>query len=246
MTGKRFRVDSLANRLAQLGFAHNFPASHKNGFAFVRNSSIPRLYEHVLINAENPVYAEAVISAASRASCHPCVSERDGCLRALLSSGSRYGSKLIFTPAEAKAWQDRLIENADASCRAASSEFGPLLFKRLEPVLYAVDRYQKKIGEIFAVFDREFAFVQDVRDEERSEIERLAAKAHSILFLDAEDAKLASLVLVRFGSEVEGIEAPFQNANPRAGNELGSRLILLVDFIQNKRRAYAQAGGRSR
>jgi hypothetical protein len=153
MHGKRFRGELLAKRLAPLGFVQNFPASHKGGIEFVRNSSMPHLYEHILVIAESFVYAEAVISAASRASCHPCVSERDGRLRDLLSGGSRHGTKLILTRSEAMAWQTKLIENADAYCRAASAEKGLPLLQRLAPILRAVDCYQQMFGDIFAIFD---------------------------------------------------------------------------------------------
>src|SRR5262245_62229629 len=110
---KRFDPDKLLQRLAPLGFALNLPETHKGGISFVRPSSVERLYEHVLIRTGRPTYVEAVISGASFTSCHACVSERDDRLRALLSENSEFGTSLLSTSAEAKAWQKWLVENVD-------------------------------------------------------------------------------------------------------------------------------------
>ena len=111
---KRFDPDKLSQRLALSGFALNLPETHKDGISFVRASSVERLYEHVLIRTGRPTYVEAVISGASFTSCHDCVSERDDRLRRFMSGDSEFGSSLIWTSAEAKAWQKRLGESADA------------------------------------------------------------------------------------------------------------------------------------
>ena len=224
----------------------NSPEVMKGGFSFVRPSSVNRLYEHVLIRTGRPTYAEAVISGASFTSCHDCVSERDNRLRAFLSGGSAFGTALLWTSAEVKAWQKRLVENADDFCKFMASERGPLLSQRLASVFAAVDSYSQRLGDIFAILDREFAFVSEASPREQAEVDRLATNARQWLYLNSEDARLATLALVRFGSEVEGSVSLFQNKIPRRDGSLASRLILLADYVRTKRLEYDMAGGLNR
>jgi hypothetical protein len=240
---KRFTADKLAQRLAPFGFTLNLPETMQHGISFVRPSSIDRLYEHIRIHAGSPTYAEAVISAASFTSCHNCVSQRDHRLRAFLAGNSEYGSKVLMTPAEAKAWQQQLVDHADALCKWMAQEHGPLLSQQLAPVFVAVDGYTARLGDFFAILDREFAFVSEASPDEQAVIDRLATKARQWLYLNLDDAKLAALALVRFGDEVEGIADPFHERFSRKDAELASRLILLADYVRAKRLEYETAGG---
>jgi hypothetical protein len=237
---KRFDPDKLSQRLAPFGFTLNLPEVMKGGISFVRPSSVERLYEHILIRTGRPTYAEAVISAASFTSCHNCVSERDNRLRAFLSGESEFGTSLLRTSAEAKAWQKQLVENADVYCKRMASDKGPLLFQRLAPVFAAIDSYIQRLGDFFAILDREFAFLSEASREEQGQMDRLADNARQWLYLNSEDAKLASLALVRFGSKVEGNASPFQDKIPRQDGDLASRLILLGDYVRAQRVEYGR------
>jgi hypothetical protein len=252
VVGKRFDSDRLSQRLAPHGFAHNLPQLIKGGvpqevlkgrISFVRRSSVERFYEHVHIQAGKVAWAEAVISAASFTSCHPCVSEHDGRLRAFLSGDSQFQTTRLATWAEAKAWQERLVENADSYCKRLAAGKGPVLTRRLEPVFAAVDLYVRALGDIFAVFDREFGFLAETQSEEQTEVNRLASLARSMLYLNYEDATLASLTMVRFGAEVEQCASPFQEKAPHRDAGLAARLVLLTDYIRAKRLEYEAAGG---
>lgn len=241
--GRHFDSEKLERRLAPQRYVLNLPEVMKNGISFVRASSIDRMYEHLLIRPGKAAYAETVISAASFTSCHACVSEVDGRFRALLSGDSDYQISLIETSAEANAWQKRLVENADAYCRQMAAERGPLLAQRLQPVFDAVDSYVHALGDMFAILDREFAYLTETPSAEKAESIRLANLACSMLYLNSEDAKLASLALVRFGSDVEGQALPFHGKLPRQHDSLAARLILLADYVRTKRLEYDVAGG---
>jgi hypothetical protein len=243
---KRFDADKLSQRLAPFGFALNLPEVMKGGISFFRPSSVKRLYEHILISTGTPTCAESVISGASFTSCHNCVSERDNRLRALLSGNSEFGTSLLFAPAEAKAWQKQLVESADTYCTLMASDKGPLLFQRLASVFTAVDLYIQQLGDFFSILDREFAFVSEASPAEQTEVDRLATNARQWLYLNSEDAKIASLALLRFGDEVEGSASPFRNKIPRLDRGLASRLILLADYVRAKRIDYEMAGGLNR
>jgi hypothetical protein len=243
MAGMRFNPEKLAKLLQPHGFLLNLPEAMKHGISFIRPSSAERLYDHILINASNPVYAETVISAASSTSCRECVSQRDNRLRAFLAPGAPYHNSWVHTAAEAKSWQKRLVENADAFCVAAATAKGPLLTQRLQPVFNAVDAYMQRLGNLFEILDREFAFFSEAAPDERSQAEQLARLAHEMLWLDSEDSKLASLALIRFGTEVEGRDSPFHGKVPHRDSGLATRLILLADYIRRKRADYADAGG---
>jgi hypothetical protein len=182
------------------------------------------------------VYAETVISAATFTSCHECVSECDKRFRALLCGEAFPQQKSLRTSAEVKEWQKRLIENADSYSSLAARAKGPVLTRRLQPVFNAVDAYLRRVGDLFAVFDREFAFLQDTSPTELSQMRRM-------LWVHSEDSKLASFLLIRFGSEIEGCEAPFRDQVPHRNADLNARLILLQDFIRKKRLEYEIVGG---
>jgi hypothetical protein len=240
---KRLDPDKLERLLAPHGFVLNLPEATKNGVSFVRPSALESLYEHILIRPGEVTYAEAVISAATFTSCHACVSERDNRFRAFLSGNSPFLTSSIYSSAAARTWQSRLVENADAYCTAATMDIGPKLTERLQPVVNAVSAYVQKLGDIFAILDREFAFVAEASAEEKLEIDRLQYLASSWLYLNAEDAKVASLAIVRFGPEIERHLCPFQGKTPRKDDDFGARLILLVDYVRKKRLEYEVGGG---
>ncbi len=246
MTGKSFEADRLAKLLAPWRFVLNLPETKKGGISFVRSSSVERLYEHILISPGKTAYAEAVLSGASFTSCHACVSEKDNRFRAFLSEDSTYQTSMLTTWADANAWQAKLVENADAYCSLMASDSGPVLSRRLAPVFNSVRGYERALGDIFAIFDREFAYVTGGPSDEQAEVNRLANLASSMLWLNSEDAKLASVALVRFGSEVEQHSSPFRDKLPHRDDGLAARLILLADYVRTSRLDYGVANGMSR
>jgi hypothetical protein len=127
-----------------------------------------------------------------------------------------------------------------------ASEKGPLLSQRLAPVFTAVDSCIQRLGDFYAILDREFAFVSEASPNEQAEVDRLGTYSRQWLYLNTEDAKIASLALVRFGSEVEESASPLQNKNLRRDDGLAARMILLAEYIRAKRLAYDRAGGLSR
>jgi len=240
---KRFDPDRLSQRLAPFGFALNLPETHKAGISFIRPSTVARLHEHILIRTGKVAYAEAVISGATFTSCHPCVSETDERFRAFLSDGAWYRTSALESWAAAHSWQQRLVENADAYCKAMAAERGPQLAQRLLTVFTAVDSYIQRFGDLLAIFDREAAFVSEVSPEEQAEIERLATLARSMLYLSSEDGRLASFALVRFGKEVEGSTSLFESKVPHRDAGLAARLVLLTDHVRAMRLEYEMVGG---
>lgn len=158
MTRRLFDPETIAKRFEPDGFSLNLPECHQHGISLIRPSFIGRLYEHVLIRAGNPVYADIAISAASFTSCHSCVSERDDSLRSFLAEDSQFQASLIKKPGEAKAWITRLVENAVPYCVAAAASRGPQLIRGLHPVFEAVNAYAGCFGDMFEILDREFTF----------------------------------------------------------------------------------------
>jgi hypothetical protein len=116
----------------------------------------------------------------------------------------------------------------------------------LQPVFLAVDRYVQSLGDMFAVLDREFAFTEEAPPSEKPVADRIATLGRSMLYLNLEDAKLASLASVRFGAEVERRADPWDGVSPHRDNQLAARLILLVDYVRKQRLEYKIAGGVAR
>lgn len=240
---KRFDPHNLSQSLAPFGFALNLPETHKDGISFIRPSNAARLHEHILIRMGRVAYAEAVISGATFTSCHPSVSEMDERFRTFLSDGAWYRTSAFETWAAAQSWLQRLVENADAYCKTMAAERGPQLAQRLLPVFTAVDSYVQRFGDLLAIFDSEAAFVSEASADERAEVDHLAKLARSMLYLNSEDARLASIALVRFGEEVEGSTTPFRSKVPHRDAGLAGRLVLLTDHVRAKRLEYEMVGG---
>jgi len=233
MSVVRLNRDRLTRLMTAEGFALNLPEALKGGISFIRESCEPRLYEHIRVVPPPGAHAELILSAATFTSCHSPVSEIDDRFRTFLTGNTPYRAAHLTTANEARAWVDRLAANASSFARTASMERGPLFAQRLQSAFDAVDRCTKSLGDLFSIFDREFAFLGEATNVEKAETERLARFGWRNLYLNSEDAELASFLLVRF-------------ADKSAGLELTARLILLTDYIRKQRCEYAHVGGLGR
>jgi hypothetical protein len=233
MSVVRLNRDRLTRLMTAEGFALNLPEALKGGISFIRESSEPRLYEHIRVAPSPGAYADLILSAATYASCHRPVSEVDDRLRTFLTDNNWYRAADLTTANEATEWVDRLAANASSFARTSSMERGPLLAQRLQSVFDAVDRCTRSLGDLFSIFDREFAFLTEATNVEHAETERLARFGWRNLYLNSEDAELASSLLVRF-------------ADKSVGQELTAKLILLTDYIRKQRCEYGHVGGLGR
>ncbi len=268
MAAIRFNVDQLARLLVPHGFSLNLPEAFKRHFgdvanddersnrdlskllksriSFARPSAAPRLYDHIRICPPPEAFAELIVSAATFESCHRSVSNVDGRFRTFLSENSQFQTSHLTTAADVATWLRRLAENASTFCEFAAAEIGPALSQRLQPTFTAVDRYEQSLGDMFSIFEREFAFVAAASANEQAEIERLTDFGSRMLYLKSEDAKLASFALVQFGSEVDGKSSWHRDAARRPVEELIPRLILLTDLVRKRRGEYEGMNGLAR
>jgi len=214
--------------------------------AFVRQSTIPRLYEHLNVCGQGKegeaVYATTAISGSTGHSQDRCVSEEDHTLLYTLETNKERHWTLVRTQAEAKVWENRLAQAADFHCRATAQSKGPLLRERLQPAFSAVDRYIVKLGNVNDIFDAEFRYFQEAPALQRRQAERLAFLVGSVG--DSwEDVELACLVLFLFAHDVEGGEDAFRGKTFYDDPILRVRVYLLIDFIREKRKMYATSTG---
>ena len=238
MPRQLFKTDKLAKQLEPYRFQLNLPETRKGGISFVRRSSVERLFEHLLISATNPAYAEVVISASSFTICHSSVSERDSRLRALLSDGCEFRTTTLNNSFEAQQWLQKLIDKADEYCTLASVDCGPLLVSRLHPFFESVDAYVDRLDDIYSIFDHEHAFLLEASAEEQHEIDRLATHSYNMLYLDLDDSKLAALILSRYSYEVDGCS--YLDKVPHRDTGLAARLVLLAEFVSRRRMEYSK------
>ena len=214
--------------------------------AFVRQSTIPRLYEHLNVcgagKEGEAVYAKTAISGSTGHSHDRCVSEQDLTLLYTLETDKVHHWTLVRTQAEAKVWENRLAQAADFHCRATAQSKGPLLRERLQPAFSAVDRYIVKLGNVYDIFDAEFRFFQEAPALQRREAERLALLAGSVEE-SREDVELACLVLFLFAHDVEGREDAFRGKTFYDDPNLRVRIYLLIDFIREKRKMHTTSTG---
>ena len=213
---------------------------------FVRQSTIPRLYEHLNVCGQGKegeaVYATTAISGSTGHSQDRCVSEEDHTLLYTLETNKERHWTLVRTQAEAKVWENRLAQAADFHCRATAQSKGPLLRERLQPAFSAVDRYIVKLGNVNDIFDAEFRYFQEAPALQRRQAERLAFLVGSVG--DSwEDVELACLVLFLFAHDVEGGEDAFRGKTFYDDPILRVRVYLLIDFIREKRKMYATSTG---
>jgi len=139
------RLDRLSGILNPQGFWLQHADFDTKDFTFVRQSTIPRLYEHLNVRGglvgrrlgqikDEAVRATTAISGSTGHSHDRCVSEEDNALLYALETNKERHYTLVRTRAEAKVWENRLAQAADFHCRATAQSKGPLLRERLQPV----------------------------------------------------------------------------------------------------------------
>jgi hypothetical protein len=233
-------ADRLAARLEPQGFWLRDADDVSKTIAFVRPSTIPRLYEHLNVHGQGKageaVYATTAISASTNHSCDECISEVDLTLLYTLESDKDRHWTLVRNKQEADIWEDRLARVADSHCRAISESKGPSLGERLRTAFAAVDRYVANVGNLNDVFASEYRFFQEAPAGPRSEAERLASMIGGIDEA-SEDVQLACLIVFLFASEVEVRPDAFQGKKWHEDASLRVRIYLLVDFIREHRKS---------
>jgi hypothetical protein len=236
--------DRLSLLLEPQGFWLRDVDSVTKTIAFVRQSTIPRLYEHLNVYGQGKVgeavYATTAISGSTSHSCDECISEEDLTLLYTLETDKDRHWTLVRTKEEAEIWESRVAQVADFQCRATGHSKGPLLHERLQPAFSAVDRYIGKLGNVNDVFASEYRYSQQAPAVQRSEAERLASLI-GYIGESSEDIQLACLVLFLFAPEVEGREDAFRGKKWHEDPSLRVRIYLLIDFIRAKRKLFAAA-----
>lgn len=206
---------------------------------FVRRSSIPRLYEHLIIQGQGKkgeaVYATTAVSGSTSHSSDDCISEEDLTLLYTLQADKERHWTLVCNKAEVEQWERQLVLHADLQCRATAQSKGPRLHDRLQPAFAAVDGYILRLGNVNAVFDSEFQYFANAPSNKRREAERLASLV-GYIGESSENIQLACLVLFLFSSDVEGIT--FGGKKWHEDSCLRVRIYLLVDFLREKRQLY--------
>src|SRR5262249_23500852 len=143
MAKMMLRPDRLSGILNPQGFWLRYANFDTKDIAFVRQSTIPRLYEHLNVSGGlvrrslgqgkegEAVVATTAISGSTGHSHDRCVSEEDNALLYALETNKERHYTLVRTRAEAKVWENRLAQAADFHCRATAQSKGPLLRERL-------------------------------------------------------------------------------------------------------------------
>jgi hypothetical protein len=171
--------DRLSALLKPQGFWLRDVDSVTKTIAFVRQSTIPRLYEHLNVHGQGKtgeaVYAATAISGSTSHSCDECVSEDDLTLLYTLETDTDRHWTLVRTREEAEAWEKRVAQVAGLQCRTTGQLKGPSLRVRLEPAFSAVDRYIASLGNLNDVLASEFRYFQEAPGVQRREAERLAS-----------------------------------------------------------------------
>jgi hypothetical protein len=238
--------DRLSALLKPQGFGLRDVDSVTKTIAFVRQSTIPRLYEHLTVHGQGKqgeaVYATTAVSGSTSHSCDECVSDEDHTLLYTLETDKERHWTLVRTKEEAEIWEKRLAQAADPQCRVTAQSKGPLLRERLQPSFAAVDRYMVMLGNVNDLFASEFRYFQDAPAGQRSEAERLASLIGNI-GESSEDVQLACLVVFLFAPDVEGRKDAFRGKRWHEDPSLRVRIYLLVDFIREHRRLYAASQG---
>jgi hypothetical protein len=236
----------LSELLKPQGFRLSAADARTKDISFVRESSIPRLFEHIVIAGQGKlgevVYAKTAVSGSTGHSHDECVSAIDRALVDVMETDKARHWTLLRTDEEAKAWETKLARHADAYCRATTRAKGPSLHERLQPTFDAVDAYLRAVGDVFAVFDSEFRYLTSVPQEHKDEVDRYASLIGNI-GEEAEDVLLACDVLFRHAPEIEGSMRTIREKKWHKNPAIRARVFLLTDFFREQRKLYIAAQG---
>jgi len=234
-----------ADRLSDLLKPHGFWCWESDcvtkTIGFVRSSTVPRLYEHLIVEGQGKageaVYAKTAISGSTTQARDECVAEVDLTLLYALETDKDRHWTLLRNKQEAQIWETRLARVADSQCRATAQTKGPAMHERLKPVFAAVDRYIAKLGNLNDIFESESNFFQAAPAEQRSEADRLASLIGNI-GESSDDVELACLVLFLHAPQVEDQPSAFRGKKWYEDPNLRARIYLMVDFIREQRNRY--------
>jgi len=235
------RLDKLLN---PDGFKLLFSNKHTKEICFVRNSrSNSLLYEHLLISGQGKlgeaVYAETIVAVVRNFPVSKLVAETDDheLLYELETDKERHWTLLDSTN-DAKIWERRLANVASLFAERNAEKRGLGLLTRLSRCIADITNYRKLIGDPFSIFDREYAYFMDSSSADRNEAERIAANTF-VLNWAYDDVKLACLILVKYGTEVEQKSEPWRDVKPLDSPEnLHPKILLLSDYISSQRTIY--------
>lgn len=203
---------------------------------FSRPSSIPRLYEQLRVYGQgkrgDAVYATTAVSVSPSWIHDDCISIEDlGLMFALESDAERHWT-LLADANDAKRWEKKLTELADAACRDTTEKHGDSLAARLRSDFELLDRYIDQIGDMRAILDAEYRFVENADDHERALVDQWSIGK-------GDDWRLACHVSIRYGNEFIPAATAIFRSKLHESTQLRTLLYLLADQVAACRTRYA-------
>ncbi len=194
------KIEKLWARLKSFGFdyAYDF-ANYQIGFS--RPSGIPSVFEHLHVCGQGKysevLYAKTYVSAIKHFNEDECVTIRDLDLMYRLERDKDRHWTEIRTPADKVDWQNRLIEAADDACRQTARKLGAELLGLISQQRDVADRFISLAGDLTAVLDREFAYLNETPHERQQQI-KVWSWAHN------DNQVLACHLFFRLVTDIDG------------------------------------------
>ncbi len=239
----RLNQKRLVREAAKSGFAEFAPAISKDGLSLVRSSVVAPLFEHIMVHLKSAVYADAFLSVSPYPIAFGIISKTDKEFRVFLSPETRYHQQSLSSWDDAKQWEDLFLANLDSLSSRFASLSGPTLIQCVDPIMEKVNGYLNCAGDLFSIFDREFGFMSEIREQDQSIVGRMTTHAGQMMYRRCENTALACHLLLRYSGEVDGIRDQISHPRFYRNEEVAARLHLLIDKIANKRREYFALGG---
>ena len=233
----------LVKETGSMGFLPIEPDFLKNGLSLYRPSAVEPLYEHILVSLQSAVQARSFISASPHPCSFPIISIGDNDFRDFMSPETWYHQTILSNRDEARTWENKFLKHVSLYSAAAATKLGPGLLEQLTPIFNIVGKYLQHSGDLFQIFDREFAFMNELTSEDQEVATRMSTQASQIVYRRCENAALACHLLLRYSIEVEGHRDELMDPKFFKNGQVTARVHLLTDAIAAKRREYRAAGG---
>lgn len=227
MSSRFPKIEKLAARLKPFGFDRGYDFGIFE-IGFSRPSAIPRLFEHLHVCGQGKhsavLYAKTALSAIKHFNHDECVSLRDLDLMFRLERDTDRHWTEIHSPADKVDWQNRLIEAADDACRQTAQKLGSELLGLITNERGVADRFIALAGDLTAVLDREFAYLNETPHERQQQI-KVWSWAHN------DNQVLACHLFFRLVTDIDGHLLQNCNCKLRDNDSLRRLMHMISDHV---------------
>lgn len=226
--------DRLAEHLAQTGFSRGYPTRNVASASFVRQSTLPNLYESISFGAAGRD-GEAVFAEIGTSVIKTVTYKRLGDVRILteVASDKARGWTVVKSPTAARKWEDEVLSVAPQACQTWTTAVGTGIWQRNQEGYAQLDRYRRTVPLGVSPKDIYKSLEAGLNDFDSARAEAIFENGGRGVRGTEIAHKIACMILAMHVKTIEPERVDLQTQTPLTNVELMDRVFVLADsFIQ--------------